>query len=137
MRFLTVRGLLLLLVPSVIVLLVSLATLAMERGEENSQIEELRTVQSAVIVMMVENNLRLLPSPVKQPTADMSAFPDPDTPAEYKGLARTGNPGFVLRDHGMAGPDGIITGINYISIPFTNWTYNANFSGLVTQGPRQ
>lgn len=137
MRSLSVRCLLFLLVPSVIVLIVTVATLAMERGEQNSQSEELRTVQSAVTGMTVENSLRVLPSPVKKPTAVMSAFPDADTLPEYKGLDRTGNLDYVLRDHAVAGSDGAVTGVNYISTPFTSWTYNAGFTGTVTQGPRQ
>ena len=79
-------------------LVISLATLIMEKDEE------LRTVQSAVIVTLLENKFRVLPSLVRQPTADISVFPDSDTPPEYKSLGWTGNGGYVLRDQAWSGP---------------------------------
>ena len=83
-----------------LLLIISLATLTMEKDEE------LRTVQSAVIVTLVENNFRVLPSLARQLTADISAFPDCDTPPEYKGLGWTGNCGYVHKGQAWSGPAG-------------------------------
>ena len=63
MKFMTKRGLLLIVIPAVLMVLGMMATTAMEQGEEEARLSELRVVQAAVISMMVENDLRWAPPP--------------------------------------------------------------------------
>ena len=56
---------------------------------------ELRNVQAAVMALMLDNSLASLP-PLTKPTFDMSAFPDPSSPATAKGLGPLDRGGYIL-----------------------------------------
>jgi len=103
---------------------------------------ELANVQSAVVAMMVDNNLTNLPHPVVVATNDMSAFPDatsvcsidklqdPKGNAYVKGADKDG---YVLFQHDIIG-DAEQTGlVNYLVTRYTVGTYTADSQGTVTQ----
>jgi hypothetical protein len=129
MKFMPKRGLLLIIIPAVL--------MAMEQGEEEARLSELRVVQAAVISMMVENDLRWFPQPVVEPTGDMSAFPDASTSPLTKNLGLLDKLGYVLYGHDVVPDDSSLGSLNYISAPSTDWTYTANRDGSVAQGPHR
>src|SRR5512136_311865 len=45
------------------------------RGQTEAQKTELKNIQSAVLSMMTDNNISVLPAPVSAATNNMSAFP--------------------------------------------------------------
>ena len=51
------------------------------RGEEEARETELSNIQTAVVSMMVDNELATLPNPVSTRTNAMTAFPDSDSAA--------------------------------------------------------
>ena len=72
-------------------------------------------VQLAVLQMMMDAELELLPSPVGEPTSDMSAFPDPKWPL-FQVPAENGSPAQ-----------------NYMRTQRTQCTYVATARGIVSQ----
>ena len=137
MRFIAKRGLLFLFVPGLAMVLGMVGTMAMEKQEKSSRLEELRSVQSAVIVMMVDNGLRRLSNPVTEPTADMGAFPDAITSPLAKGLSLQDKPGYILFAHDRWADESHTATISYISVARTQWTYTVTADATVTQGPRR
>jgi len=102
---------------------------------------ELRNIQTAVIAMMVDNNLTSIPNPVTTATNDMRAFPDAtsacgiDKIADPNGNIYTPGDknGYILYDHDIIA-DGIQTQlVNYVATRYTKGTYIVDVSGTVTQ----
>lgn len=87
--------------------------------------EELRKVQAAVEVMMRNNGLVRLASPVRTPTNDMHRFPDATTKHGTAGV------GYVLYLHDFDGDGSADT--NYIQRSKTKGTYICDEYGNVTQ----
>ena len=113
------------------------------RGETEAAETELTNVQTAVVSMMVDNQLSSLPNPVgtANATSDMMAFPD--TTAIGAGLKETDiygtdfaagdNPGYVLFQHDMTGGGDNTTLVNYVATRNTKGTYSVDSAGTVTQ----
>ena len=109
--------------------------------ETEAAATEFRNVQSAVVAMMVDNQLSTLPTPVAVATDNMSLFPD-TTAAASKGTDRDGNTydandkaGFILYQHDIIGSDGSDKAslVNYVATKTTKGTYTVDASGTVTQ----
>ena len=94
-------------------------------GVEEAGGADLHNIQTAVIMLMVDNDLKAIPSPVTTPTSDMSAFPDATTPRP-PGLS-----GFRLYGHDLDG-DGV-PDVNYVTTQTTRWLYVVDEDGGVTQ----
>ncbi len=116
-------------------LLGSLAFQTVSRNSDSAEKTELQTVQAAVISMMVENGINVLPNPVVEPTQDMGGFPDTLTAPEEKGLGAGDKPGYVLYGHDMVADDTAAGTVDYISNPATKWSYTVSPGGMVFQGP--
>jgi len=89
------------------------------RGEEEAAETELANIQSAVVSMMVDNGIDLLPNPVTTATGNMSDFPSPnstDSTRHYSLFAYTGD-----------------STINYVITEFTTENYTVNAQGTVSQ----
>ncbi len=112
-------------------------------GEEAFQAET-KTVQSAVIAMMVDNNLSSIPNPVTgeaNRTNDMSAFPDATS---VGGVAKLTDPdgddyvaadkdGYILYGHDIiADGDATIGLVNYVATDTTAYWYEVDEHGTVT-----
>jgi len=102
---------------------------------------EFANIQSAVIALMVDNELWELPNPVTVATNDMSAFPDTSICGIDKILDPDGNAyiagqdkdGYYLYQHDITG-DGTTTGlVNYVTTNYTKGTYTVDAYGTVTQ----
>ena len=115
-------------------------------GETEASENEFQNIQSAVISMMIDNDLETLPNPVGVATADMSAFPDSTSACEVDKLNDIfGNAytdgvdplgdldGFVLFGHDMTGDDDQSTLVNYVAIQTATGTYTVTATGQVTQ----
>ena len=112
------------------------------RGETEAGKTELTNIQSAVVAMMVDNQLSTLPNP-EDTTArsDMALFPDStsavtvDKVTAPNGVAYVAGDkdGFILYQHDLT-PDGAQTGlVNYTATQTTKGTYTVDASGTVTQ----
>jgi len=112
------------------------------RGETEAASTELTNVQSAVVAMMVDNQLSALPNPVAAPgTRDMAAFPDVtsavtvDKVTDPSGLlyAAGDKDGYILYTHDIIA-DAAQTGlVNYVATRYTKGTYSVDAMGTVTQ----
>ena len=112
------------------------------RGEAEAALTEEQNIQSAVVAMMVDNQLSELPTPVDTvATNDMSAFPDTSTCGAGKVTDQDGYPyipafdkdGYILFGHDIKG-DGMQEGlVNYTANRYTKGTYIVNEKGTVTQ----
>ena len=119
----------------------------MGAGEEEAAKTELDNIQTAVVAMMVDNKLTLLPNPVGEATNNMGAFPDDTTPVEstaapelnkgFTGTVSEGHPrnGYVLYQHDLIPADNATTFItvNYVQTPITTRSYTVDAYGTVTQ----
>ena len=119
------------------------------RGETEAQETEFANIQSAVVAMMVDNQLSTLPNPVTTPTSDMSVFPDTSVcetdklvdPAGYYYAVGTDTNGYILYQHDISGtgtvanpgtnPDQI--DVNYVATATTSFLYAVDANGTVTQ----
>ena len=109
-------------------------------GETEANETELQNLQTAVVAMMTDNNISLLPAPVGAATADMTAFPDATTAATAKtdpngnvGIIGDGA-GFLLFGHDIVLGDGATTGlVNYLASNTTKCTYTVIADGTTTQ----
>lgn len=109
------------------------------RGETEAAETELSNIQTAVIAMMVDNELATLPTFVTVATDNMSAFPD-TTAAVSRGTDLTGTlydgsdkDGFILYQHDIIA-DGAQTGlVNYVAVETTKGEYTVTTDGTVTQ----
>ncbi len=120
------------------------------RGETEAAATELTNVQTAVVAMMVDNQLSTLPNPVLTGSAtdNMSAFPDTasvaasanklNDPAGYAYEVTTDKNGFILYSHDITGgaaadPNPSQTDVNYVAQELTKGTYYVDASGTVFQ----
>jgi len=102
---------------------------------------ELINIQTAVIAMMVDNNLAHLPNPVSTATNDMSVFPDVSVCGVDKISDPNGNPyvsgadkdGYVLYQHDIIADGAQIRLVNYVAVQTTKGTYSVDAQGTVTQ----
>jgi type IV pilus assembly protein PilA len=112
------------------------------RGETEAGETELSNVQSAVVAMMVDNQLSTLPHPrsgTANATGNMCVFPDTTTAAS-KGTDANGvnftvgdGNGFVLYQHDMNADGANTSLVNYVATQYTKGTYSCDASGTVTQ----
>ncbi len=115
-------------------------------GSSDNEIEARRTekgnIETAVIVLMVENELSSIPNPVDTiPTNDMTAFPDSTSTTSDKlndpdGTAYTypgDQVGYVLYEHDKTADAG--TGLlhNYVTVPSSTYFYTIDADGTVHQ----
>lgn len=116
------------------------------RGEPEAAKTELTNIQTAVVVMMVDNRLVELPAgtfvSVSDATDNMSAFPsnavcetakinDPDGDAYT--VASGDKDGYILYQHDINGGDGPANLVNYVATKITKGTYYVDASGTVYQ----
>ncbi len=103
---------------------------------------ELQNIQTAVISMMVDNNLSILPHPVVTATRDMHSFPDDtsvggttDKLLDPLGVAYTASDskGYVLHQHDVTGGGNNSSLVNYVATRYTMGTYTVDAGGTVTQ----
>ena len=112
------------------------------RGKTEAAGTELANIQSAVVSMMVDNQLASLPNPVESDTnrtQDMSAFPD-TTAAASKGYDTNGvqfvsgdGDGWVLYQCDRTGGGDTINLTNYVATSTASYWYTCDASGTVTQ----
>ena len=112
------------------------------RGETEAGKTELTNIQSAVVAMMVDNQLSALPNPVAVATSNMGAFPDATSAVtvaklrDPSGVAYVAGDkdGFILYQHDIKS-DGsaVLDLVNYVATQTTKGTYTVDASGTVTQ----
>ena len=125
-------------------------------GEEESAETEFANVQTAVIAMMVDNQLSELPNPVTvatnwmgddPDTAGLQGFPDlsvcaavggkitdPDGELYVDGADPAGDKdGYLLYGHDITGGDDQTTLVNYLATDTTKGTYTVDASGTITR----
>lgn len=108
---------------------------------EEAAATELSNVQTAVIAMMVDNNLTRLPNPVTVATNDMSAFPDATSACGVDKIADpNGNVyviadknGYILYQHDITADGAQTELVNYVATQYTKGTYTVDAQGTVTQ----
>jgi len=112
------------------------------RGEDEAADTEFANVQTAVIALMVDNQLSELPNPVDTTaTANMSLFPD--TASECT-VAKLTDPegisyqaldgdGYLLFGHDIDADNSVNATVNYVATEITKGTYTVDASGTVTQ----
>ncbi|MBA7599426.1 hypothetical protein ES703_06459 [subsurface metagenome] len=121
------------------------------RGETEAAETEKTNVQTAVVAMMVDNQLSELPTDyvdgtVIAATDNMSKFPhetavvvtvkinDPNGDAYVEGVDPLGDKaGYILYQHDISGNDSQATLVNYVATEMTKGTYYVNASGTVEQ----
>ena len=113
------------------------------RGEDEAADTEFSNIQTAVVSMMVDNQLDNLPHPVDTVATDnMSEFPDAisvpgSVDKKYDpngGEFKAGDkPGYVLYRHDMVGNDSDNETVNYVATEMTKGKYTVDPSGTVTQ----
>ena len=121
------------------------------RGEEEAQETEFANVQSAVVAMMVDNELPTLPNPISvaaNRVNDMAAFPDNTSnvaggdkvtdPEAYDYADLTDTAGYILYQHDITGsdvggPNPDQTDVNYVATQTTSFWYTVDAAGTVTQ----
>lgn len=112
------------------------------RGEAEAALSEEQNIQSAVLSMMVDNQLSELPTPVDTvATNDMSAFPDISDCGAGKVTDPDGNlyipifdkNGYILFGHDIEGDGTQDDLVNYVANRYTKGTYIVNKNGTVTQ----
>ncbi len=103
-------------------------------GEAAAKDTELHNLQSAVVAMMTDNNISVLPNPVGTGTGAMTAFPDATSAAVAdKGLSVGDGDGYLLFGHDMTDGDGLVALENYVTFNVTSYCYTVLGDGTVTQ----
>ena len=109
-------------------------------GEEEAAATEFANVQTAVIALMVDNQLSELPTPVAVATSDMELFPDTSVVVTAKIADPDGNlyavgdkDGYILYQHDIVGDTLQTDLVNYLATDTTKGTYTVNASGTVEQ----
>jgi len=125
-------------------------------GDLNSKKEaaaetELSNIQTAVVALMVDNELSTLPNPVSVATNDMSTFPDTSvcgvdkilgpTTASWSDRPSERNPyirgedkdGYVLYQHDLVADGKSTDLVKYVATRYTKGTYTVDKYGTVTQ----
>ena len=116
------------------------------RGEEEASDTEFSNLQTAVVSMMVDNQLSELPAATfvleGAATANMSIFPSTAATADAGAGAKSRDPdgnnyvaldkdGYILYQHDIIG-DGLTTGlVNYVATEETKGTYYVDAAGTV------
>ena len=114
------------------------------RGEDEAADTEFANVQSAVVAMMVDNQLSTLPIPVTVGTDNMSLFPDPTSACAVAGQKLNdpdGDPyvngqdknGFILYKHDVLADSASNVTVNYLATEMTQGTYTVDAAGTVVQ----
>jgi hypothetical protein len=111
------------------------------RGEIESVETECANVQTAVVSMMVDNDLMELPNPVTIATDDMGAFPDTSICGVDKIQDRDGyiyvrgqdKDGYCLYMHDITADGENSPTVNYVATRFSKGTYIIDTYGEVTQ----
>ena len=115
------------------------------RGEEEAAETELSNIQTAVVSMMVDNQISTLPVPVTSSSTDnMSAFPDPTSACATVGqkvndpdgtayVAASDKDGFILYGHDIKAGDAQAELVNYVAMEQTTKFYTVDASGTVKQ----
>lgn len=112
--------------------------------EEETRKAELSRVQEAVIAMMLDNYLMMLPNLVTEPTNDMSQFPDAISLAggPEKMMDPDGNPytvgdgdGYALFEHDIVADGAQTALISYLPFQYTRYFYLVVGEGIVIQVP--
>ncbi|MFC1919065.1 type II secretion system protein [Chloroflexota bacterium] len=115
------------------------------RGETEAKEAEFSSIQSAVHVMMVDNNLGSLPNPVSAAASrknDMASFPDTSFCGTHKIRDTYGNNfqafldknGYLLYSHDwIADGSNSANLINYVNTQTTVYWYTADELGTITQ----
>ena len=121
------------------------------RGEEEARRTEYHNVSSAIIAMMVDNGLALIPNPISagaNATNDMSAYPDSTSnvagtdkvtdPEGYDYADATDTAGYLLFGHDITGsavadPNPSQADVNYVNFTTTTNFYTADSDGTVHQ----
>ena len=115
------------------------------RGQEEARRTEKRNLESAVINLMVENELSNIPNPVLptgNATNDMTAFPDATSVAA--GADKLNDPtdtpyqagdqdGYVLYQHDKTADNGTTVLHNYVNFSSTTYFYCVDADGTVHQ----
>jgi len=102
---------------------------------------EFANVQTAVVALMVDNQLSTLPRPVTTATNDMSAFPDTSVcgvhkiqdPNGYVYVRGQDKDGYCLYRHDIWADGKNSPTINYVATQYTKGTYAVDASGTVYQ----
>ena len=114
------------------------------RGQTESAATEKSNIQTAIISMMTDNNLAVLPHPVIVATNDLAAFPDAtsacgtvgekvkDPLARLYGAGQDKN-GFILYGHDITANNSTATVVNYVAARYSKGTYTVDAYGTVTQ----
>ena len=110
------------------------------RGESEAGETEFSNIQSAVVAMMTDNGLSVLPNAVNATaTSNMQQFPD-TTAVTSKGLDPNGDNfsagdgiGFVLFEHDITADGANTSLVNYTATQYTKGTYTVDAAGTVTQ----
>ncbi len=112
------------------------------RGETEAGETEFANIQSAVVAMMTDNAVSILPSPKSgsgNATSNMSQFPDDSTLVQKgndaAGTAYSGSDGtgFILYQHDITADAANTSLVNYTATQFTKGTYHVDSAGTVTQ----
>ena len=111
------------------------------RGESEAADTEFANIQTAVIALMVDNQLSSLPNPVDTATANMSLFPDPTSAVTVDKLTdpdgvsyQTGDgDGYILYGHDVVADDSVNATVNYVATETTKGEYTVDALGTVTQ----
>ena len=112
----------------------------MGAGQTEAADTELENVRTAVVQMMVDNELAALITPVTVATDNMSAFPDTTAAAsklnDVLGTAYDGSDkaGFILYQHDRIADSSDNTSlVNYVATATTKGTYTVTADGTVTR----
>jgi len=119
------------------------------RGEDEARRTERHNVESAVVALMTENGLSVIPNPVEYTGADgnavndMTAFPDstsacgtadklkdPDGNDYQAGLDKDG---YVLYQHDITADGATSPTVNYITLSTTQYYYTCEADGTIRQ----
>ena len=119
------------------------------RGEDEAADTEFANVQSAVVAMMVDNQLSTLPAgtfPANTAAAtdNMSLFPstaataaggtgDKDKDPNGTDYEANDKDGYILYQHDITGGGSANVTVNYVATEMTKGTYYVDSSGTVTQ----
>lgn len=122
------------------------------RGESEAAETELNNVQAAVVALMVDNELGILPNPVTIATDDMGIFPDTSICglSKIEGPTTTALPpqrsfermpyirgqdkdGYILYQHDIAADGKSTNLVDYVATRYTMGTYIVDMYGTVTQ----
>ncbi len=121
------------------------------RGDEEARRTEFHNLSSAIIAMMVDNNLASIPNPMNfvgdvgyqymgddpSTVGTVEGFPDNTTTAANKGYTGVGTPrvGYVLYRHDKidASDTTAFSTVSYVSMLKTRWFYTCEDDGTLRQ----